>query len=208
MAALAKDLPPAATKTGMLATVDLVNAVAEGASEFGFANLVVDPVMVATSGDRLLTDGARRTLVDRLLPLATLVTHNLIEAALLVDRRIETTGDMEQAGEALLDLGARAALIKGGHINGPDVVDVLVTQDGPLHFHHPRLETMSTHGTGCTLSAAIAAGLAEGVALPTAVDNAIDFVHRAIASAPGLGAGHGPLNHFVPALHPNAVLED
>lgn len=199
MQALADDLPPAAVKTGMLATPEAVELVAANITRFGFPRLVVDPVMVATSGDRLLSPDAERVIAQRLLPLATLVTPNLDEARLLLNTRIEGIDDMERAGHLLMALGAGGALIKGGHRDGddPEVVDVLVTGDTVRHFRQPRIATTSTHGSGCTLSAAVAAGLAHGRDLLTAVEDAVGFVHRAIAAAPDLGHGHGPLNHFV-----------
>lgn len=197
--ALAADLPPAAVKTGMLATAALVEEVADGLARHGFPNYVCDPVMVATSGDRLLDTDAIRTVRDRLLRLATLVTPNLDEAALLVEDPVETVAQMERAGRALVLLGADAALVKGGHLVAEEVVDVLVTPTETRRFTHPRLDTTSTHGTGCTLSAAATAGLALGRPLERAVTDALNFVHRAMATAPGLGSGHGPLNHFAAA---------
>jgi hydroxymethylpyrimidine/phosphomethylpyrimidine kinase len=202
LAALADDLPPHAVKTGMLATSPLVEAVADGIARFAFPNYVCDPVMVATSGDRLLDRDAERTVRARLVPLAALVTPNLDEATILVEAPVETLEQMERAGRALVALGAGAALVKGGHLAGDEVVDVLVTATGVARFRHPRLATTSTHGTGCTLSAAVTAGLALERPLERAVREALDFVHRAIAAAPALGSGHGPLNHFVPAPEP------
>jgi len=117
----------------------------------------------------------------------------------LIEADVRTPVEMERAGRALVQLGAQAALVKGGHLAGEEVVDVLVANGTVRRFTRPRLETTSTHGTGCTLSAAVAAGLALGRPLERAVEDALDFVHRAIAAAPGLGRGHGPLNHFVPA---------
>jgi len=155
--------------------------------------------MVATSGDRLLDADAVHSVRTRLLPLATLVTPNLDEATILVEDPVETVPQMEEAGRALVLQGADAALVKGGHLSGDEVVDVLVTPTEVRHFHHPRIATTSTHGTGCTLSAAITAGLALGRPLERAVEDALDFVHRAMAAAPGLGGGHGPLNHLVAA---------
>ncbi|MSR06410.1 MAG: bifunctional hydroxymethylpyrimidine kinase/phosphomethylpyrimidine kinase [Gemmatimonadetes bacterium] len=198
MEALAQDLPPRATKTGMLATANLVRTVARGIARHRFPNYVLDPVMVATSGDRLLTNDAEATVAELLVPLAAVVTPNLDEAAILVAGEVRSVEQMELAGTALVAMGARAALVKGGHAEGATVVDVLVTREGTRRFTHPRIVTTSTHGTGCTLSAAIAAGLALGRSLEDAVAGALDFVHRAISSAPGLGSGHGPLNHFVP----------
>ncbi|MGH7531395.1 MAG: bifunctional hydroxymethylpyrimidine kinase/phosphomethylpyrimidine kinase [Gemmatimonadales bacterium] len=205
--ALAADLPPAALKTGMLGTTDVVDAVAAAIARHRFPNYVLDPVMVATSGDRLLARDAESAIARRLVPLATVVTPNLDEAGILVGAAVRTPSEMEHAGRALVAMGARAALVKGGHLQDDGggaagtIVDVLVEGKGARRFTHPRIETTSTHGTGCTLSAAIAAGLALGRPLEQAVADALDFVHRAIAAAPGLGreGGHGPLNHFVPA---------
>ena len=200
MAALAEDLPPQASKTGMLSSPELVETVAEGIRRFGFSNLVVDPVIVATSGDRLLSEEAERSVVEHLIPLATLVTPNIHEARSLVGEQVACVNDMERAARKLIQLGAGAALIKGGDLDAADeIVDVLVTPSEIGHFTHPRLATHSTHGTGCTLSAAITARLARGADLTAAVECAIDFVHRAIEQAPGLGSGRGPVNHFVSA---------
>jgi hydroxymethylpyrimidine/phosphomethylpyrimidine kinase len=195
--ALAEDLPPAALKTGMLAEAGIVRLVARAIRENGWGPLVVDPVMVSTSGSRLLTTEAEEVLREDLLPLAALVTPNLDEAAILTGRVVHDPATMERAGSALLRFGAGAALIKGGHLSDDEITDVLVTSAGVRRFTHPRIDTTSTHGTGCTLSAAITAGLALGRELEDAVAEALDFVHRAIAAAPGLGAGFGPLNHTV-----------
>jgi len=201
--ALAEDLPPAALKTGMLAEASLVRRVARAIRENGWAPLVVDPVMVSSSGSRLLTTEAEEVMREDLLPLAALVTPNLDEAAILTGRVVHDPSTMERAGATLLRFGAGAALIKGGHLKEGEITDVLVSASGIRHFTHPRIDTRSTHGTGCTLSAAITAGLALGRPLEEAVADGLDFVHRAIAAAPDLGAGHGPLNHMVPA--PTAV---
>ena len=199
LTALAEDLPPAALKTGMLAEAGVVRQVARAIRENGWTPLVVDPVMVATSGARLLTTEAEDVIRDDLLPLAALVTPNLDEAAILTGRVVHDVATMERAATTLMRFGAGAALVKGGHLSTALVTDVLATAAGIRHFSHPRIETTSTHGTGCTLSAAITAGLALGYQLEEAVAAGLDFVHRAIASAPELGAGHGPLNHTVPA---------
>jgi hydroxymethylpyrimidine/phosphomethylpyrimidine kinase len=196
--ALAQDLPPDALKSGMLATAELVAVLADALAEFRWRNYVCDPVMVATSGDRLLDTQAERVIRDRLLPLATLVTPNLDEAAILTGTTPRDPTAMELTGKQLLAMGAQAALLKGGHLTGEVVTDVLVTAGNVRIFHRPRLVSTSTHGTGCTLSAAITAGLADGRDLETAVVDGLDFVHRAIQAAPGLGRGHGPLNHSVP----------
>ncbi len=197
--ALAGDLPPAAVKSGMLASRKLVELVAELLTRHRFPNYVCDPVMVATSGDRLLDRDAERSIREALLPLAAVVTPNLDEAAVLVAQPVETVDHMEDAGRALCGMGAGAALVKGGHLADGDIVDILVTTETVYRYTHPRLDTTSTHGTGCTLSAAIAAGLALRYDIPTAVERALGFVHRAMANAPGLGSGHGPLNHLVAA---------
>jgi hydroxymethylpyrimidine/phosphomethylpyrimidine kinase len=202
--ALAEDLPPASLKTGMLADVALARLVGKAVRERGWTPLVVDPVMVSTSGHRLLTSEAEDVVRESLLPLAALVTPNLDEAAILTGRAVHDPASMERAGETLLSFGAGAALVKGGHLQGEEITDLLVTPLGVRAFTRRRLGTTSTHGTGCTLSAAITAGLALGRDLETAVADGLDYVHRAIAAAPALGAGHGPLNHTVPARRSSA----
>jgi len=189
--ALVADLRPAALKSGMLGSPEIVETVAQRIAEHRLTTYVLDPVMVATSGDRLLARDAEQLIARRLAPLALLVTPNLNEAEILVEETVRMPDQMERAGRALLAMGARAALVKGGHLAD--------TTGGVRRFSHERIDTTSTHGTGCTLSAAITAGLALGRPLEQAVSDALDFVHRAIAAAPGLGRGHGPLNHFVPA---------
>ena len=200
IAAVAEDLPPAACKTGMLATRALVRAVADSIREYGLPNYVLDPVMVASSGDRLLDADAELEVASALVPLASLATPNLDEAALLVGHPVETEAEMERAARTLVDqMGARAALLKGGHLRADELVDLLWDGREMHRWRRPRLETRHTHGTGCTLSAAVAAGLAHGRPLQRAVGQALDYVSRAMQAAPGLGAGHGPLNHMVPA---------
>jgi len=195
--AVASDLPPAACKTGMLATRELVESVATALGEDGLGNYVLDPVMVATSGDRLLDRNAEQSILDYLLPLCTVITPNLEEARILTASAIDDEAAMRRAAEMLVRRGAHAALVKGGHLTGNVVTDVLFDGDRVHTWRRPKLATRSTHGTGCTLSAAIAAGLALGDPLPLAVARALDFVQRALASAPGLGAGNGPLDHFI-----------
>jgi hydroxymethylpyrimidine/phosphomethylpyrimidine kinase len=157
---------------------------------------VLDPVMVATSGDPLFEAGTVSAIVRDLFPLAALVTPNLDEAELLLNRPVRAESEMIDAARACVDgLGARGALIKGGHGTGAVLVDVLFDGREVHRFRHPRIATTSTHGTGCTLSASIAAHLALGHELVDAVSISLDYVHRAMASAPGLGAGHGPLDH-------------
>jgi hydroxymethylpyrimidine/phosphomethylpyrimidine kinase len=194
--AVAEDLRPGAVKTGMLGSAPVVEAVANAIRDHKLSPLVVDPVMVATSGDPLLDQTAIVQVRDVLTPLADLITPNLDEVAVLLGERPRAEDDMCAAAERLVrELGARAALVKGGHLDGQDVVDVLY--DGELHvFRRPRIATTTTHGTGCTLSAAIAALLALGHPLLGSVEEALAYVHRAIESAPGLGGGNGPLNHW------------
>lgn len=201
--AVATDLRPAAVKTGMLADAEVVATVARGLRDYALAPYVLDPVMVATSGDVLLQPSAVSAIRRELVPLAELVTPNLDEAAILLGEPVADVESMRRAARALVERGgARAALVKGGHLPGRETVDVLF--DGDLHeFRHARIETRSTHGTGCTLSAAVTAQLAAGRPLHDAVRCALDYVHEAIRTAPGLGAGHGPLNHFAGAATPS-----
>ncbi len=195
--ALGADLPPAAYKTGMLANQDIVELVATHVATHGWEHYVLDPVMVASSGDRLLDANGVIAVRDRLLPQAECVTPNLDEAELLTGLPVRSPDAMVAAGQALLDLGATAALVKGGHLESDILVDVLVTRDRVERFTRRRIGTTATHGTGCTLSAAITAGLAHGRDLDAAVRDAIGYLQLAISNAPGLGAGHGPVDHGV-----------
>lgn len=205
--AVCEDLAPRAAKTGMLGNAAGVLAVADAIRRTGLAPVVVDPVMVATSGDRLLEEDALEALREALLPLATLVTPNIPEAELLLGRTLRTVDALPEAARELAGLGPMAVLLKGGHLPGPEVVDV--AWDGTEHreYRAPRIDTTSTHGTGCTLSAAIAAGLARGDDLWTAIGIGIDYTRRAIAAAPGLGSGHGPLAHRIPIERPTPRTE-
>jgi hydroxymethylpyrimidine kinase/phosphomethylpyrimidine kinase len=193
--AVAADLHPAAVKTGMLGSPELVAVVADAIRERSLANYVLDPVMVATSGDRLLDRSAERTILEKLVPLATLVTPNLHEAEILVGFPVGNVAQMRDAAAALVAAGARAALIKGGHLPGHELVDIFFDGSDWHEWRRPRIESTNTHGTGCTLSAAIAAGLGLGEPLLRAVEEGLVYVNHAIATAPGLGSGHGPLNH-------------
>lgn len=191
------DLPPAAFKSGMLANAPVASAVAAAVRDHSMHNYVLDPVMVATSGDVLFESDTIDVIRRELIPQAFLVTPNLHEASLLIGEEIEDEDAMARAAEKIVrEMGAQAVLIKGGHLaSGDRVVDVLY--DGNVRaFRTRRLDTRNTHGTGCTLSAAITAQLARGESLHAAARRAIDYVHNAIASAPGLGSGHGPLNHL------------
>ena len=196
--AVASDLRPDAVKSGMLGNASVIAAVAAALATHDLRPYVLDPVMVASSGDALLERDAVGALRASLLPLCDLVTPNAEEAMVLTGGDVATVADQERAARRLVEEGAGAALVKGGHVAGDEVVDVLF--DGATGaarvFRHRRIDSRHTHGTGCTLSAAIAAHLALGLPLEWAVETSLDYVHRAIAGAPGLGAGRGPLNHF------------
>ncbi|MDZ7779188.1 MAG: bifunctional hydroxymethylpyrimidine kinase/phosphomethylpyrimidine kinase [Gemmatimonadota bacterium] len=194
--AVAEDLRPDAMKSGMLATAELVEAVADAVIRHGIDRYVLDPVMVATSGDRLLDRDAEASVRDRLLPLASLVTPNLHEAEILTGRPVGTEEQMKEAARALVDLGASAALVKGGHLADDESVDILWDGTRETVWRRARIATPHTHGTGCTLSAAIAAGLCHGQPLADAVERALGFVARSIETARGRGRGRGPVNHF------------
>jgi hydroxymethylpyrimidine/phosphomethylpyrimidine kinase len=190
------DIGADAIKTGMLGTAAAIETVADVlADRAPDVPLVVDPVMIAKGGHKLLADAAHGALLGRLIPRATLVTPNLPEAEVLTGLAVADPAAMVAAGRALLAHGPRAVLVKGGHLAGCDLVDVLVTENGIETFESRRLETSSTHGTGCTLASAIAAGLARGLPIVAAVARARHYLYEAIATAPNLGHGHGPLNH-------------
>ncbi|HEY2703041.1 MAG TPA: bifunctional hydroxymethylpyrimidine kinase/phosphomethylpyrimidine kinase [Candidatus Dormibacteraeota bacterium] len=199
--AVAADLAPAAWKTGMLGDAALVAAVAAGLRLHRAVNLVVDPVMRSTSGRALLSEPGVDALRTLLLPLATVVTPNRAEAAALTGRRVGTVAEAREAGWALCALGPRVAVVTGGDLPGARVVDVVceVATGRCLELEHPRVPGRGTHGTGCTLSAAVAAFLARGTAPLDAVASARAYVRTALLRAPGLGAGHGPLGHLDPA---------
>lgn len=206
--AVATDLRPAAVKTGMLGSAAIVSAVSESIHRFGLGNYVLDPVMLATSGDFLIESDAVDAIRKRLIPLASVVTPNSDEAAVLAGFAVTDLNTMRLAAESIMEMGAQSVLVKGGHIiggNPGEVVDLLY--DGEFtEYRHERIDTTSTHGTGCTLSAAIAAELAKGSELRSAVRAAADFVHQAMRTAPGLGHGHGPLNHFAAGSAPTNSL--
>ncbi|MCS6889239.1 MAG: bifunctional hydroxymethylpyrimidine kinase/phosphomethylpyrimidine kinase [Chloroflexus sp.] len=189
------DIGVDAVKTGMLANAEIIAVVAEKARAYQWPYLVVDPVMVAKSGDPLLRPEAQAALIELLLPLATIVTPNLPEARALTGMAISTIAEMEQAAQVIHRMGPRWVLVKGGHLQG-DSVDVLYDGTEYRYFSAPRIETRHTHGTGCTFASAIAAGLAKGLAVPAAVQAAKDYITLALRHAPGLGQGHGPVHHF------------
>jgi len=196
MRAVLDDIGADAIKTGMLHSIAVIEAVcAEFEALDPAPPLVADPVMVAQSGDSLLEADAAETLARRLAPLATVLTPNAPEAEHLLGREIGEVTAMVEAAYDLLDLGSRAVLLKGGHLGGATVTDVLATREGHEVFASPRIETTSNHGTGCTLASALATGLGQGLALRAAVVRARAYLHEALRSAPGLGQGHGPVNH-------------
>ena len=193
------DLSVGAVKIGMLSRPETIEAVADGLARHRAPNVVLDPVMVATSGDRLLAPEAIDALRKRLIPAALVITPNLPEAAALLDEAVaRSEDDMRTQGERLLALGATAVLIKGGHGEAPESVDILVERLGTTRLPAPRIGTRNTHGTGCTLSSAIAAGLAKGLSLHDAVAAAEAYVTAAIAASERLTIGHGagPVHHF------------
>ena len=194
IAAVVEDFDLCATKTGALGSAEGVCAVADAVERHAIANLVVDPVMISKHGDALLAEGAAALLTRRLLPLARLVTPNLDEAAALLGAPVESEAQMRDAAQALTKLGAAAALLKGGHLGGEEAVDILYDGDSFTRLAAPRIDTPHTHGTGCTYAAAITALLARGEALADATRQAKHFITRAIANAPGLGRGRGPVD--------------
>jgi len=197
--AVFSDLAVAAVKIGMLANALAIGAVAAGLDRHRAANVVLDPVMIATSGDRLLAPEATQALVRDLFPRALVVTPNLHEAGALTNMPLAQNEDeMRAQARALIALGAHAVLIKGGHAQAADATDLLVTRDATARFTAEKIATNNTHGTGCTLSSAIAAALAKGAELSSAVAEAKAYVTAAIAAADELsvGHGHGPLHHF------------
>ena len=195
MKAVLSDIGADAVKTGMLHSVEIIEGVAAeieaGAED---VPLVVDPVMVAKGGTRLLETNAVDALRQTLIPMAALVTPNIPEAEVLTGREIKTLEGQKAAADALLGLGADAVLIKGGHMEGEIITDVLATQEAIHTMTSPRIDTRHTHGTGCALASSIAALLSQGVEMVLAVETARDYVHEAIRTAPGFGQGHGPLN--------------
>ncbi len=198
--AVLSDIGADAIKTGMLATTEVIKTVVDtlDAHADPLIPLVVDPVMVATSGDRLIDEEAVSAVRDVLLPRASLITPNAPEAEALTGGVIEDMESQQAAAEMLLEMGARAALVKGGHLDGEAIIDVLATRNGVRLFTRPRIRTRQTHGTGCTLASAIAALLAQGAPLDRAVEDAGDYLHEAIRRAPGFGEGSGPVAHGWP----------
>ena len=193
--AIVSDIGTDAVKTGMLSSSAIIEAVADKLREHRLTNLVVDPVMVAKSGDKLLQDEAVEALRTRLVPLAAVVTPNAPEAQVLTGRKVESLDDARTAAFELVAMGARVAVVKGGHLQGP-ATDIMYDGREFRAFTHQRIDTTSTHGTGCTFASAVAAGLARGTPVRDAVSQAKAYVTAAIRNAFPMGKGHGPLNHF------------
>lgn len=191
--AVLEDIPPGAAKTGALGTSEIIDVVARRAAGFAFP-LVVDPVMISKHGAALIADQACATLVEKLLPAASLVTPNLHEAAALAGIEVGDIESMEEAAKRIAELGSTAVLVKGGHL-ADDAIDVLYHEGRFLRLSARRVDSKHTHGTGCTYSAAITAQLARGLDLVASVESAKRFITNAIATAPGLGRGCGPVNH-------------
>jgi hydroxymethylpyrimidine/phosphomethylpyrimidine kinase len=194
--AVAADIGTDAVKVGMLATAAVVEAVAAAIAGLDLPHVVVDPVMVAKSGDRLLEEDAVEALRTEVLPRAHVVTPNIPEAAVLSGGSISTVRDMRDAARRILKLGPRVVIVKGGHFDGPECIDVVCGTEFELELRGERIDTTSTHGTGCTLSSAIAANLALGLDDRAAIEAAREYLDGAIRHAPRIGRGHGPLNHF------------
>jgi hydroxymethylpyrimidine/phosphomethylpyrimidine kinase len=197
--AVFSDLEVGAVKIGMVAQLATIDAIVAGLTRWSPRHIVLDPVMVATSGDRLLATEAVESLRTKLIPRASLITPNLPEAAALLDEPVaESEAAIESQGKRLLAMGCRAVLIKGGHGQGAESIDYLIGDEGSIALAAPRIVTKNTHGTGCSLSSAIAAGLAKGENMETAVRHAKTWVSAAIAAADHLdvGHGHGPIHHF------------
>lgn len=186
-----------AIKIGMLHRSEVIEAVADFFdSRDDLPPIVLDPVMIAKGGAALLTQDAQNSMLDRLISKhTTLLTPNIPEAESLTGFTIASPSEMQDAAEKLLSMGPQAILLKGGHMDGPTVFDMLATKDGIEMYDHPRVDSRHTHGTGCTVSSAVATGLAQGLSLPDSVERSLRYVEIAIREAPGFGAGHGPLNH-------------
>jgi len=192
--AVMQDIGAQAAKTGMLASAEIIDAVVLAIQQYGIRNLVVDPVMVAKGGARLLRDDAVDALRRRLLPLAAVVTPNIPEAEVLLDRPLRTLDERRQAARDLVSLGARAAVVKGGHADEQLAIDHYFDGAQMIELQSPRVATQNTHGSGCVFSAALAAGLAKGSDAMAAVHEAKAFITAAIESSLEVGRGHGPVN--------------
>jgi hydroxymethylpyrimidine/phosphomethylpyrimidine kinase len=196
MTVVLEDIGADVIKTGMLHNAEVIRTISNILESLGdSSSLVVDPVMVAKGGHSLLQTSAVDALKSELIHKADVLTPNIPEAEALAGIEIKSVDDMRRAGECLLRMGARSVLIKGGHLTDDTLTDILLTQSEEKFYSSPRLKTVHTHGTGCTLASAVAAGIAQGLELQFATERARKYVFEAIRSAPGFGAGHGPLNH-------------
>ncbi|MBM3236802.1 bifunctional hydroxymethylpyrimidine kinase/phosphomethylpyrimidine kinase [Candidatus Poribacteria bacterium] len=189
------DIGADAVKTGMLPNSQIIELVCEKIKVYHLSKLVVDPVMISTSGHRFISAEAVRILIEKLIPLAYIVTPNLSEAEMIAEIKIATTRDMELAAQKIKDKGATNVVVKGGHLSG-DAIDVLFDGRAFFYYGSERVQTKNTHGTGCTFSAAITAELAKGNDLQAAVKIAKDYITNAIRYSYNIGSGHGPVNHF------------
>jgi hydroxymethylpyrimidine/phosphomethylpyrimidine kinase len=199
------DITPDAVKTGMLSSAAIIEAVAGKARTHGFRNLVVDPVMVAKSGDRLLAEDAVSALREELIPEAFVLTPNLPETGVILGRELRNTNEMRDAARMIHAMGAKNVVIKGGHLPGDTVVDILYDGADFIEFSAPRIETRNTHGTGCTFASAIAAYLALGEPVAEAVRKAKEYLTEAIRHSYDIGKGHGPVHHFWRWWEPDAA---
>ena len=196
MTVVLEDIGADVIKTGMLHNAEVIRTISNTLESLGDCpSLVIDPVMVAKGGHSLLQTSAIDALKIELIPKAHVLTPNIPEAEVLAGIEITSVDDMRRAGEYLLDMGPKSVLIKGGHLKDDTLTDILLTQSEEKLYSSPRLKTVHTHGTGCTLASAIAAGIAQGLEIQIATERARKYVFEAIRTAPGLGAGHGPLNH-------------
>lgn len=196
MTVVLEDIGADVIKTGMLHNAEVIRTISNTLENLGNSStLVIDPVMVAKGGHSLLQTSAIDALKNELIRKADVLTPNIPEAEVLVGIEITSVDDMRRAGERLLNMGPKSVLIKGGHLTDDTLTDILLTQSEEKLYSSPRLKTVHTHGTGCTLASAIAAGIAQGLEVQIATERARKYVFEAIRTAPGLGAGHGPLNH-------------
>lgn len=197
--AVLSDIGADCIKLGMLFSSEIINVIADTLDELDYKGaLVLDPVMIATSGDKLIDDAAIEILKARLLPRASVITPNIPEAEVLTGMSIASETDMIAAGEKLIDMGAKSALMKGGHLHrGNDVFDILVNADGYKTWTASRIDSNNTHGTGCTLASAVATGLAQGMSLENSVERARGFVRGCLIAAPDFGEGNGPMGHHL-----------
>jgi len=198
MNSIMSDIGTDAAKTGMLSSPEIVHAVAETVKTFNIPNIVVDPVMVAKSGDPLLSESARTVVKENLLPLATVITPNLLEAEAILGQAIKSVDDMKSAATELKKIGCKWVVVKGGHLTGgKEAIDVVYNGNDFHLLSSPFIQTKNTHGTGCTFSSAIAAGLAKGSDPLAAIRKAKDYIAKAIENSLSIGKGHGPTNHLI-----------